>query len=1329
MKKFLIFGIVIGLAYDIILANNYGLDKLPINVLTQKQGLSSPKIYCIEKDCLGFFWFGTESGLSRYDGNHIKVFNHIPGDSCSLPNDRIHTLFEDKKEQLWVGTSKGLCLFDRKSEDFKRFVQPTNLQYDPVTDITQDSNGKLWISHLSGLYTLSLDENTHQMFACSDGFTKGLPKITKLFLDHQETLWIGTWGNGIFIKKADSNTICAYAPPHLPAGLNIKTLKISANFVTDHKNNLWVGTWGEGLVRISSNRETMHQFKHQRSDTLSINGNNIKSIISDHRNNLWVGMEESGLDRMDLLNESFYHYFTDFQSMDEYEGVSIYSLYFDNQSLLWMGFRNNGIKAVSLQKTPFFQISKKQNNYQAFSILESEGYLYIATRGGIDEYDVSKKSFNFFRLPNNETPSCLDKISTDSLLIGTFPGRIYLFNRPGGTFTPLLPDSLQKIFKGSRINALRPLSKDRLLITGKNGLYIYHLKNYTLHQISDEWIHSIFPLNKKTLWMLGYRDDKVFLYDQTDEKLESLAIAVEGDLKACVLDDSSLYLGTDLGFFKKNLESQKDTFYANIFPYKNNQVNSMEMDHSKNIWFSSDRSLICYSPADNVFRTFDLKDGLPRIRFRDGVSSRLVDNRLAFGGDGGIVIIEPDEFLKYENHSNLVFTHLKIINDANKKSKSQIKTLYNGQHLTMHYEQNVIEFHFSLLSYINPSKHRYQYKLEGFQAKWHDLGNKNYISFTGLNPGYYKLHVRGTNEQQVWSSPSNLSFYIQPPFWQTGYAFILYTLITGLIIYIIWRYYWNKQKLSNQIQLHQMKLKTLEKEIEHESEYSKMRLRLFTNISHELRTPLSLILAPLESFVRNNKTPGKYHLTLMYKNTRRLNRLVDQILDLRKIETGNLKIERSWGDIIRFSKETACMFLPMAKQKNITYQVKSNKESLFASFDSDKIEKILYNLLSNSFKHTTRGEIKLLIFINNEENRIEYHLTDTGTGMHKKLISRIFDRFYQADSIEQRQTGSGIGLAYVKEIVALHEGNITVESESGEGSTFKIYLPLIKKRKYQQGKNQIEKRIPDKKDNAAENGIIQDADELPEKAKIVVVEDNEELRTFLSEELSKKYQMLEATNGQQGLLLTKQQLPDLVISDIMMAGMNGIQLCHEIKKNHQTSHIPVILLTAHGSHLHQIKGYKSGADDYLTKPFSVEILDQRIKNILLTRATLQEKYNRELKLNPKNVPLKSMDEEFLTKAIKIIEENLDNPDFNADFFSSKMFLSRVHLYRKLKALTGQSISEFVKLARLKLAAELIREKKMTIKEASFTVGFKDPKYFTKCFKQQFDMNPSAYVKK
>ncbi len=1316
--------------------------------LSQFQGLSSSKITSIVKDRKGYIWIGTNNGLNRHDGTTITWFYHDSENPNSIGNDEISALFVDQSGTFWVGTKAGLYIFQPDTQSFLReTINPNEPEF--IYSICEDPDGNIWLGTDYGIIKFNPENKNYERMNFLNARLIQEKNSYKLFIDHQGILWIGTWLNGIFRMNPITGEYDKVSFPGLENNAVLKT-----GHITDIKEgpdgSIWFGGWGYGLLKIDPDRQDIQWYNHDDSNPNSLNNNQIKSLAFDEEGYLWIGMEEAGLDKFAPESEIFTHYFNDFQAHDTYEGPSVYTIMIDDQSLMWLGFRNDGVKIVPLSASVFESYKSPNDEYgTVFSLCETPEGIYTGVKGALEVIDLKTKLIKSIWLPNRETPIAIHNHGESTIFVGTAKGSLFRYNTKTGQFSDIANRTLKQELLDQKIECFYSLSDDELLIGTKKGLYKLDLISQKYKQIFSGWVHAVHAGMNESIWAICWGD--FYQYFPKTGKLVKHVTFANGDIKSVYFstNDGTIFLGTDLGFYTQNIKTGETHLYRYIFPFKNNQVNSIVADNQSHFWLTSQNDLIFFNQLDNKFKTYDEKDGLPNMRFYDGVGIKLDNGSIAFGGEGGILIFDPLRIEDKENGSNLTFTKMTIPNksldkttNTNNPNEVDISEMND---ISLQYRQNIITFHFSLLSYINPEKHRYQYNLEGFNEQWFDLGNQNSVTFTNLDPGNYTLKIKAANEQNNWSTVEALHIHVKPPIYQTWYAYVAYVLVIILIIFLIRQFYKNRAKLESRLRDEHLQFEKMKAMASQESDFSQMRLRFFTNISHEFRTPLTLILGPLDNFIKNHRKPTEEHLHLMYKNAERLQRLITQILDFRSMESDNLKFEPSWGDVIQFVKDTAQLFLPMSQQKGIDFKINAHSSNFHAWFDRDKLEKIIYNLLSNAFKHTQNGKIIIDIFThehhplhnNAKQDSTEYQqylvlkVMDSGNGIPTDKLPHIFDRFFHLQSNNSNHVqGTGIGLALTKELVSIHNGEITVSSKLNTGSTFTVIIPL-KTQKQEQDDPQNELinllemenillNVPETNDTLDK---IADESTFPT---ILVVEDNEDLREYMHVEFRHKYHLIDAENGRVGLEKAFKSIPDLIISDLIMPEMDGIEFCQIVKGDERTSHIPVIILTAHGSHINKIRGYEIGADDYVTKPFSSELLILRIENLLKSRKELQTKFSREVRLQPKDLAISSMDERFLNKAMEVVEQNLNNSDFNADSFASEMCMSRVHLYRKLKALTDLSVSDFVKTARLKLASKLIGENKLTIKEAAYTVGFKDPKYFSKCFKQQFGLKPSEY---
>lgn len=1314
--------------------------------LSQFDGLSSSKIVSLLKDQKGFIWIGTDNGLNKFDGNEIKLFKEeiFP---TEVSNDyKINCLYEDIRGLVWIGTRNGLYTFNEKDQSFEQHViNQTNGDF--INALCEDKEGNLWISHNNGLtkYSQHNKKFSHIDFIKPES---GDRLAMVIHSDSKGELWIGSWNKGIYRMNPITGEYLRYSVPGYREHEIFKTGHIT-DIAEGPDGSLWMGAWNYGLLHIDPERKSVNIHKQDYNNSNSINGTKIKALEFDDKGFLWIGIEESGLDKYAPESGNFTHYFNEFNTSDIYEGPSVYSILIDDQSLMWLGFRNDGVVKVPLDDPPFFNYkSQTSRDARVFSLCETEEGIFTGVKGAVELVSEGRRTIKTFKLPNNETPIALYPVSEREILLGTYKGSIFKLNTQTGQYAPCSNRSLQSELVNYKVESFYLLPDNKVLIGTQKGLCKLDLKTKEYKWIGNSWwVNTITPGSNEDLWIFSWRSAYQY-YPQTGKQVDH-EINIHGDIKSSFLrSESEVYLGTDLGFYRYNFENETAHKFSDIFPFVNNQINSIVADNQNNLWMTSESGLIYFNPVQKKFRTYTQADGLPKMRFYDGVGMKRENGEIVFGGEGGIVRFNPLKIVDHPNKATLTFTRLNIDNEKDERKFASVSNgtdISETDHLDLKYRQNIITFHFALLSYINPSKHRYKYLLEGFSDNWFDLGNSNSVTFTNLDPGEYVLKIQAANEENNWGPINSISIHVSPPIYQTWYAYIFYVLVLVGIYMLIRQFYSNREKLKSRLKDEHMNFEKMKAKAMHESEFSQMRLKFFTNISHEFRTPLTLILGPLENFIKTKKWPSDDHLRLMHKNAERLQRLINQLLDFRSMESQSLKFEPSWGNITQFAKETAQLFAPMAQQKGLEFHLTNNASDVHAWFDRDKVEKIIYNLLSNAHKHTQKGKIEFSIdnytrdtlpYVSNKWKNPDYSvfveltIKDSGEGIPKNKLPHIFDRFYHLQSNNTSVQGTGIGLTLTKELLEIHHGKIFVTSIIDEGSEFKVILPLKTERAADQ-KSEPATTSYDEEGNLYLN-VIEQSEEDSEQSEvklpvILIVEDNEDLRKYMRVEFGSKFTLLEADNGESGLEIALKEIPDLIISDLMMPKMDGIEFCKLIKKDQRTSHIPIIILTAHTSQFNKIRGYEIGADDYITKPFSSELLILRVENLLKGRKELQSKFSREVRLEPKDLQISSMDERFLTKAMEVVEANLNDSEFNADSFASEMCMSRVHLYRKLKALTDQSVSDFVKTARLKLAANLIGENKLTIKEAAYTVGFKDPKYFSKCFKQQFGVKPSDYV--
>ncbi len=746
-----------------------------------------------------------------------------------------------------------------------------------------------------------------------------------------------------------------------------------------------------------------------------------------------------------------------------------------------------------------------------------------------------------------------------------------------------------------------------------------------------------------------------------------------------------------------------------------------------------------------MFINFSTSDGLNGNEFNSNTALRSADGLMYFGSVEGLNVFNPAEIIQSNYLPSIVFTDFQILNQPVKIGESSPlkESIQTANEIILPHEDNVFSFQFSALDYNSPQSIQYAYMMEGFDADWIYSGNRRFITYTNLNQGSYTFKVKATNSDGVWNENFNsISVIVNPPWWRTPWAYVAYGLLILLGLYAARKIEINRSRLRNE-------LKMREFEVKKQRELENIKSRFFANLSHEFRTPLTLIRGPVEELINGTTAKNqKEYYQLILRNSEKLQELIDQLLELTQLENAAIPLRAKKENLINILHEVFYSFNSLAKEKDITISFNTDRNNVPCWVDRDKLEKIVNNLLSNAFKFTpAKGEISFNIYqqtLNGNEYAV-VKVTDTGIGIPQDKLQNIFDRFYQVDdSTRKKFGGSGIGLALVKELVDLHKWNIDLKSEVGRGTEFYLRIPLsddylnesekdlegiIDEQLVEDKVQTIVSEKPFSLDEEIEQEILEKNKLAGSKPSILIVEDSEDVRTYLIVLLKSDYSINVATNGKDGIKKSSEIMPDLIISDVMMPSMDGYEFCRRIKTDWQTSHIPVILLTAKASAENKIEGLETGADDYLTKPFNSKELFVRIKNLLDQRKNLREKFSKEIKVEPASIAVNTLDNEFLKKAFEVVGINISNADFNSEAFAKEMFVSRSQLHRKLLAITGQAPGEFVRTFRLKRAASLIIEKRLSVTQIAFEVGFSSSSHFTKAFRNHFNCLPTEFTEK
>ncbi|MEZ2442243.1 two-component regulator propeller domain-containing protein [Chitinophaga sp. RCC_12] len=1354
-----LFGVVLLLQSLVVLSQSEHYNFSKLNTYT---GLSHNQVNAVLKDRDGFLWFATAYGLNRYDGYFCRIFHKDHNDSSSIRDNNILSLYELPDRKMWLSTVSGPCIYNPDTEKFNdnaddylhsiglpsggvtnivkgnnnrywflyddkglflysandKIVKPFNQKAPPasgkITSVSETSDGKLWLVYQSGFlqeYDIKLDK---VIFS-----TNALLKKNKannpyhLFIDHDNDIWLWSYNFGIFLFHPEDNTIKQFDKNSYPARLNAELV---SQVVQDSNGLIWIGTDHGGVTLIDKkNGFKTSYLLNNPNDPKSISQNSITTLYKDDQGIIWLGTYKQGINyyNSNIVQFPYYHHQEQNEKSPQFDDVNRFVE--DKAGNIWIGTNGGGLIYFDRKNNTFKQYLYDPKNENSLSNnvivslwIDHEDVLWIGTYlGGLNCFDGKK--FTRFRHNDNDSSSLADdkvwEIFEDrdqNLWIGTLGGGLDRFDRRTNQFSHY--NAGRGVLLSDYVSAIMHDRKGNLWVGTAYGIAVME-KNKTT---------SVFYLvtNKKN----GLSDNGII----------------------CLLEDSKgrIWVGTREGL---NLfDEQKKEFHtftmSNGLP--DNMILNILEDNHHALWISTPNGLCNVTPhqenKDMVISvvTYDATNNLQNREFNDNAALKTKTGELIFGGPSGFNIINPAAIGKPVYHPKIVFTGFQILNkdvEPGELVNNRVllkRSLSQLQHIDLKYRENVFSIDFAALDFSHNAYDKYAYMLEGFNEDWlYADGNQRRATYTNLNPGHYVFKVKVLNRSGLWSDVKTLQINIEPPFWRTPVAYIIYLLIAAALFLLIRRITLDRIRMRFEVQQQR-------REAERAHTLEQLKTKFFTNVSHEFRTPLSLIIAPLDKIIKNTADEEQVkQLGLVQRNAKRLLNLVNQLLDFRKMEVQEVKLHPSIGDIVRFCRETSYSFTDIAEKKKIQFSFSSDTDSLEIYFDKDKIEKILFNLLSNAFKYTyDSGTVSVgLIYKepadNDSDGTLAIEVKDSGIGIPADQHEKIFERFFQTDVPESMvNQGTGIGLAITKEFVKLHNGIVTVKSEPDQGTCFTVLLPARK----------IYVSSPRIPPNPAFSGeteqiMAEESKKGDKKKTIMIVEDNEDLRFYLKDNLKGQYHIEEATNGKEGWEKIKLLNPDLVVSDIMMPLMDGVELARKIKNETLTAHIPIILLTAMGSEEKQLEGLKAGANDYITKPFTFEILASRINNLLAQQKLLQKRFQKQIEVNPGEVTITPVDEKFLQQALEIIEKQIDNPEFSVDEFSKEMYMSRVTLYRKIHSLTGKSPLDFIRSIRLKRAVQLLDKSGMSISEVAYQVGFNNPKVFRKLFKEEFKTTPSEYV--
>ena len=1346
------------------------------STLNLNNGLSQLSVLDICQDTKGYIWFATRNGLNKYDGEHFTVYKHSNYDSNSLTDNHITKLLPDGiRGGLWVGTNNGLNYINQKTNVITRYQigDYPGLPSNSILSFCLNETGRLWVGTRLGL-CYWIPENQSFETVTFNGLLKDEP-ITSLYTDKQGVLYIGTHHKGLLVCDQKLNILQRLHKDSKPA---LSDNAISCIFEDSHRQ-LWIGTDMKGLNKWSADRKTISPFLQHNS---GLTDNYIRCIQEQNRQLIIVTFD--GLSILNLANDSITKYNKFEANHNNLSHFSVRSLHIDRAGTLWVGTYSGGVNYYNPLNNRFVFYhpleESQQKLYNIFGpMVYSSQSLWIGTEGGgLLQFDPVTKEYANYLLEERPV-GMYNKNIIKSLIVkgdyiwcGTNNGGLYRFHIPTKHFSlihqfPQKNLGIYTIYQDENENIwLGTTSRQGLVKITKDQKVISEFPVGSQQEtISFSSIRAFLPL-REHVYLIGTRSFGLYEYDA--EKRTLIHYSTEEKEASKKLGNN--YITSILK--KKNGEIWIGTFGAGLYQYQegkgivrhigaedglaNEEVYSL-IEYNQNIWASIDNGIAEINTRTGQIYAYDCFAGLETLEFTPQGGICLSNGEVYFSGSNGFLSFTPRSLIKNNRMPPVVLSQLTINNKVIQPGDPSHILESNPddtETITLTYNQNNFSIAYCALNYILHEQNQYAYKLVGHDKEWNYVGSRKEAFYTNIAPGKYTFHVIASNNDGIWNQKGKtLEIVILSPWWKTFWAYGIYTLLTIGILYTIGYYMRSKHKLELNLQMRQMEKQRME-------EFHQTKFRLFTNFSHELRTPLTLIISPIDELVRQAEVPPfiKNKLELVLKNARRLLLLVNQLMDLQKNQNGSLTLHLTSSDLNAFLLEIYYTFKQIAESKQIAFRYEAPEGELLVNFDQSLLEKAVFNLLSNAFKFTPQGEtvcLKLIVVSGKEVLQQQYEKTitedpafritsdseqyyiiqvaDTGKGIPETARAHVFDAFYQVNNnqnINDNVNGTGIGLSLTQSIVHLHHGGISVEANSPKGSIFTMILP---DKEHLQQAEKGEPHHLTEGEGEEKSFIIQREEEggsLPfiEGKTILLVEDNEDIRNYVKEHLEQYYRVLEAENGAKAFDIVLQEFPDLVVTDIMMPGVDGLELCSMIKNDLQTGHIPVILLTARTMVMHVKEGFLSGADDYIVKPFNVDVLLVRIYNLLLQRDKLKTLYGKNFSLQSMGIETASTDDKFMQKLFEIIKKHLANPDLKVDFICDEMGFSRSNFYRKIKAVTDLSLNDLIRHKRLEVAAQLLKEADMNVTEVSIATGFSTLAYFTKCFKTAYGVSPTEFVK-
>lgn len=1349
---------------------------------SELDNLSSKDIQSIYQDRDGFMWIATRNGLFQFDGYEVTVYKTNEAHSSLLTDNNVTCMTEDAAHRLWVGTSNGLNVLDKTTGTFRQYgIDKVN--FGSIAQLLVTRTGRLLVGADNGLYEYqSQSDDFLRIQGAETGGVYTGGSIKALMEDAKGDIWIGTWSSGLYRQEAATGRYYKY--PQMNERNSAHVL------FQDSRQRIWVGVWDGGLQLLHDAYRPEHTtwttFQYDEKRPTSLSDNLVYALAEDlETHTLWVGTRHalSILPLHEQMDASapFQHYYAD-ESDNTIAESEVAALLRDRQGLMWVGMIGGGVNVVDTRSKIFgynplsavrhmLHTASVRSMYQdddgkLWMGIGSSGFGILDEASGRFQHCMQLEDFKAYPAFSSTVRTIMQSPSTGHVWIGVYDGGLFEYDRQapagrrvkhylssdkdpwlcGDCIYHVYEDSTRNIWAATRTGISvrradgRALRLDSLKVNGtflrdmiclqtlenargdmwvateRHGVVriqgsgsnwrMYRTTLYTTDsgKLNHNHVQCLFKDSRGRIWV-GSAGTGLNLYDEATDSFLPVHSRwnLPGDAVVSILEgtDGALWIGTNVGLLKLKVKE--------------------------------------YTEAS--FHLYTMEDGLQENIFNAGAAFCTPDGEMYFGGLRGYNRFYPGQLQGRNFFSRAVLTDFKIFNhswknfpEEDRNAISSHTPLFARKVVLDHWHNN-LQLQFSALEYVNPQLNRYAYRLDGFEKEWQfaDASNR-FAAYNNLQPGDYTFRLRSSNSNGIWNQDElQMAVTVLPPPWKTWWAYLIYLTCIAGVVWYFYRVARNRMRLQNALHLREV-------EKEKAEELNHAKLQFFTNITHELLTPLTILSASVDE-LKQLAPAYRDQYRVMNNNISRLIRLLQQILEFRKAETGNLKLKVSLGDMVQFIHRSLDSFRPLMQQKNIHFEFHCQEESFITWFDADKMDKVLYNLLSNAAKYSRSGETVAVILEAGTDGFLRLTVKDNGPGIPKEDQKNLFKRFYEGDYRKFNTIGTGIGLSLVRDLVTLHHGTVTVESEAGKGTAFIIQLPMAES-DYSQPERDASSLLPGGdsllKEVSAEDSIPAGTDaqqpvtaaSVGEKLPILLVEDNEELLELMLKLLQRDYIIYTAIHGKKAIEVLQAHEISLIVSDVMMPEMDGIELCRYVKSHIEWSHIPVLLLTAKNQEEDRVQAYESGADGFITKPFSLSVLHARIVNLLRARQQKRTEFKNQLVFEAKELDYTSIDEEFLKQAVDCVNRHLDDPDFDLPQFLEEMNSTKSTCFRKLKSLTGLTFVSFVRNIRMKAACRIMEEKKhIRISELAYAVGYNDPRYFSSSFKKEMGMQPSEYMEK